>query len=150
MALGILGLWVGPSRATAQTSFRFVAWGGSRGVSSSVDTAVLSNVSNPWPDMGHQRTTRYSVLQPHCGDQQAPQHQREHQRAWARPGLRPYWLVAHRGPNLHWLRHAGLSARNDFQRSAKYLGRGERCLSACFPNLCDSQVREPDQKGAKL
>ena len=81
IALGILGLWVGPSWASAQTSFRFVAWGGSRGVSSGVDTAVLSNVSNPWPDMRHRRTTRYSVLQPHCGDQQAPQHQREHQRA---------------------------------------------------------------------
>src|SRR2546427_11444774 len=46
IALGILGLWVGPSWASAQTSFRFVAWGGSRGVSSGVDTAVLSNVSN--------------------------------------------------------------------------------------------------------
>ena len=43
----VLGLWVGASWASAQTSFRFVAWSDSQGSSgSNVNTAILSALSN--------------------------------------------------------------------------------------------------------
>src|SRR3990172_9373165 len=46
LALLIWGLLVAASWASAQTSFRFVAWGDSRGFSSGVNTSTLSSLSN--------------------------------------------------------------------------------------------------------
>ncbi|PYV19321.1 MAG: hypothetical protein DMG21_01985, partial [Acidobacteria bacterium] len=46
IVLGFLSLWGGAAVASAQTSFRFVMWGGSRGSSSGVDTPIFSANSN--------------------------------------------------------------------------------------------------------